>query len=91
MDETRLDSYQKSGPTGGMWQSLWYPRPQAEQMIEVPGDAQTEQESISRVTGESGGDKGFVKSSLSPDTSSASDCNKAEQQQSHLDTLKLRG
>lgn len=75
-------SYQKSSPTGGTWQSLWYPRPQAEQMIEVPGDAQTEQARISRVIGESGDDSGFMKSSLSASPSSASDCNGAQRRQS---------
>lgn len=51
-------------------------------MIEVPGDAQTEQARISRVIGESGDDSGFVKSSSSAGTSSASDCNGAPRQQS---------
>lgn len=63
-----------SGPTGGTWQSRWYPRPQAEQIIDPYEDPQAEQLTICRVTGDSGDDCGSMTSSV---TSSARDCNRA--------------
>ena len=58
-----------SAPTGGSWQSLWYPRPQAEQILEALEDRHTEQDSSSRDMGESGDDSGSMKSAGTSESS----------------------
>lgn len=40
-----------SGPTGGTWQSWWYPRPQETQILEASEAPQEEQERISSDSG----------------------------------------